>query len=179
MNDDSWSFADKISEKVKQIIEKVPKKLKDWDTEINYGIKSGCNEAFYIDEETKRKLISENSFCSNHIKPLLRGRDIKRFTTHYNGQYLIFIRRNDDVSNLKNLLEYLNGYKERLDPKPVDWKPLRNGEKWKGRKSGPYKWYEIQDNVAYFKDFERIKIVWLVLSDKATFAIRQRRLLYE
>ncbi len=174
LNNDSWSFANKFAEDVKQIIERVPKKLKDWDTEINYGIKSGRNEAFYIDEETKKKLITENPNCSNHIKPLLRGRDIKRFITEYKKQYLIFIRRNDDISKIKNLLEYLSEYRERLEPKPLGWQPLRKGEKWKGRKSGPYEWYEIQDNVAYYEDFEKEKIVWLILSDKATFAIDKK-----
>ena len=46
-----------------------------------------------------------------------------------------------------------------LEPRPKDWKPAYPGEKWVGRKAGSYKWYEIQDNIAYYKEFLKEKIV--------------------
>ncbi len=51
-------------------------------------------------------------------------------------------------------------------PKPKDWK----GGEWKGRKPGSYKWYEIQDAVEYYAEFERPKIMWPEIAGSARFA---------
>ncbi len=50
-------------------------------------------------------------------------------------------------------------------PKPNGW----TGENWQGRKPGPYKWYEIQDTVAYYKEFEGPKIVYAEIATKGQF----------
>jgi adenine-specific DNA-methyltransferase len=54
----------------------------------------------------------------------------------------------------------LEPFKEQLTPKPKDWRPRKKDEKWKGRKPGKYQWYEIQDTVEYFEEFEKTKILW-------------------
>jgi len=100
---------------------------------------------------------------------LLRGRDIGRYQTSFNKIYMIFTRRGIDIDMYPAVKEYLLQFKEKLEPRPVDWK----GD-WEGRKPGPYKWYEIQDNISYYEEFEKPKIFWLVLSDKAKFAFEER-----
>lgn len=50
-------------------------------------------------------------------------------------------------------------------PKPKDWK----GGEWQGRKPGPYQWYEIQDTVAYHKEFEKPKIIIPAIVQRATY----------
>lgn len=63
--------------------------LKKLPISINYGIKTGYNDAFFIDEATKERLIKEDSKSAELIKPLLRGRDLQAWFTSNDGQYLI------------------------------------------------------------------------------------------
>lgn len=72
--------------------------IKDLDIQINYGIKTGFNKAFIIDEETKNKLIIEDSKNKEIIKPLLRGRDINKWRISYKHLYIIFTRRGIDIN---------------------------------------------------------------------------------
>ena len=73
------------------IFEKINKHklLKDLDIKINSGIKTGFNEAFFIDEETKNNLIKEDAKSAELIKPLLKGRDMRRYYCIHNNLYLI------------------------------------------------------------------------------------------
>lgn len=57
---ESWIVLSEIEQSIKRKIEAVGVPLKDWDISINYGIKTGCNEAFIIDGEVKERLIAED-----------------------------------------------------------------------------------------------------------------------
>lgn len=63
--------------------------LKDMPISINYGIKTGYNDAFFIDEDSKERLIAEDPKSAEIIKPLLRGRDIQAWVPEWDGLYLI------------------------------------------------------------------------------------------
>ena len=63
--------------------------LKDMPISINYGIKTGYNDAFFIDGDTKERLIAEDPKGAELIKPLLRGRDIQAWVPEWDGLYLI------------------------------------------------------------------------------------------
>lgn len=63
--------------------------LKDLHIEINCGIKTGYNDAFFIDENTKNNLIADDASSELLIHPLLRGRDLRAWYTSNEGQYLI------------------------------------------------------------------------------------------
>ena len=65
--------------------------MSEWNININYGIKTGYNEAFIIDEDTKNKLISEDPKSAELIRPILRGKDIKRYGYDFSNRYLICI----------------------------------------------------------------------------------------
>ena len=140
--------------------------IKNLDIQINYGIKTGFNKAFIIDEETKNKLIAEDSNNEEIIKPLLRGKDIQKWKINYKNFYLIFTRRGININKYPIIKDYLSIYKEDLTPKS------KNSNKTsKGRKPGPYKWYEIQDNVAYFSSFEKEKIIYSEISKEPSFTL--------
>ena len=64
--------------------------LKDMPISINYGIKTGFNDAFFINGDTKDKLIAEDPKSAELIKPLLRGRDIQAWMPVWEEQYLLF-----------------------------------------------------------------------------------------
>ena len=84
-----------MEQSIKRKIEAVGKPLKDWDIQINYGIKTGCNEAFIIDEAKRAEILSncqsddERERTEAIIRPILRGRDIRRYGYVDSGKYLI------------------------------------------------------------------------------------------
>jgi type I restriction-modification system DNA methylase subunit len=131
------------------------------------GVLTGLNEAFVIDEETKNRLIKEDPASADVIKPFLAGRDIKRYQPPLANKYLIFARRGIKVSDYPVIKNHLLQYKSKLTPKPKDW----IGEKWHGRKPGSYKWYEIQDAIAYYHEFEKPKIIYPNILKKPEFTL--------
>ena len=124
------------------------------------GILTGFNEAFVIDRATRDKLIAEHSSSAEVIKPLLRGRDVKRWRVDYQDLWLIFTRRGTDIKKYPAIEKYLGQYRNRLTAGVEG-----------GRKAGSYQWYDIQDNVAYWQEFEQIQIVWGNLATSPQFAI--------
>ncbi|MBZ0308459.1 MAG: Eco57I restriction-modification methylase domain-containing protein, partial [Anaerolineae bacterium] len=126
---------------------------------IAYGIKTGFNDAFFIDEKTRQELLQADSSSAEIIKPLARGQDLRPWYQSNGGQYLIFTRQGIEIEQYPAIKAYLEQYKEALEPKPATWDESRDGT-WNGRKSGPYRWYEIQDQVAYHREFEGPKILF-------------------
>lgn len=131
---------------------------------IYRGILTGLNEAFVIDEATKKRLIKEDPKSKEIIKPFLAGRDIKRYQQPVSDKYLIFTRRGIDIKKYPAIENYLLPFRDRLMPKPKNYK----GKEWHGRKPGAYQWYEIQDSIDYFEEFEKPKILWPGISDQVT-----------
>ncbi|KLI43820.1 methyltransferase [Brachyspira hyodysenteriae] len=128
------------------------KPLKDWGIQINYGIKTGFNEAFFIDEETKNNLIKEDAKSAELIKPLIRGRDIKKYVYSFHNLYIIctFPALKLNIDNYPAIKKYLKSFGKRLE---------QSGEKG-CRKKTCNKWFETQDTIAYYEDFEKDRIVW-------------------
>ena len=92
---DSWVILSPIEQSIKKKIEAVGTPLKDWDIQINYGIKTGCNEAFIISPEKRKEILDncqtedERKRTAELIRPILRGRDIKKYGYVENGLFLI------------------------------------------------------------------------------------------
>ena len=89
LNSDSFIFNSPEIIDLRDKIFKNGEMIKNLDIQINYGIKTGCNDAFIIDEETKNRLVSEDLNNKDIIKPLLRGRDINKWKISYKNLYLI------------------------------------------------------------------------------------------
>ncbi len=122
---------------------------------IRRGVVTGYNEAFVIDENIKNELIAKHKSSSDIIKPFLAGKDVKRYSIDFQNRYLIFTRRGINIDEYPAIREYLEQFRNKLEPKPLDWKG-----NWEGRKPGSYKWYEIQDSVDYYAEFEKPKIIY-------------------
>ncbi len=123
---------------------------------IYRGVLTGLNKAFVINKETKEKLIKEDKRSAELIKPFLAGRDIKRYSPPTSDNFLIFTKRGIDIDKYPAIKSHLLEFKKQLTPKPKNFK----GEKWEGRKPGNYKWFEIQDSIDYYKEFEKPKIIY-------------------
>ena len=92
-----WVILSPIEQSIKQKIESVGIPLKDWNIQINYGIKTGFNDAFIISTEKRDEILAncqtedERQKTAELIRPILRGRDIKRYGYDWAGQWLIYI----------------------------------------------------------------------------------------
>jgi hypothetical protein len=79
---------------------------------------------------------------------------------------VIFTRHGVDIDQYPAIKSYLSVFRRRLTPKPPGWQ----GDAWGGRKPGAYEWYEIQDTVDYYAEFEKPKIVAPAIVSRAQFA---------
>ena len=174
---DSWIILSAIEQSIKRKIEAVGTPLKDWDIRINYGIKTGFNEAFVITTDKRNEILAncqtedERTRTAELIRPILRGRDIKRYAYNWAGLYLIatFPSRHYDIEMYPAVKQYLLTFGiEKLEQTGKAY--IVNGEKIKARKKTDNKWFEIQDSISYWEDFSKPKIVWGEISDKSKFA---------
>jgi hypothetical protein len=84
-----WVVLSEIEQRIKEKVEAVGVPLKDWNIRINYGIKTGFNEAFIIDGKKRGQLIAEDPKSAEIIRPILRGRDIKKCSYEFADLYVI------------------------------------------------------------------------------------------
>ena len=172
---DSWVVLSPIELSIKQKIEAIGTPLKDWDIQINYGIKTGFNEAFIIDGEKRAELIAADPKCAEIIRPILRGRDIKRYTYEFADLYIIatFPAKHYNIDDYPAIKAHLLSYGiERLEQTGKEY--TINGEKIKARKKTNNQWFETQDSISYWDDFNKQKIVWIELTDHPNFALDEK-----
>ena len=150
---ESWVVLSEIEQKIKAKIEAVGIPLKDWDINIYRGILTGYNEAFIIDGKKKEELIAEDPKSAEIIRPLLRGRDIKRYSHEFADLYLI-----TTFPSLKINIEQYPAVKKHLISFGYD-RLKQTGDKG-ARKKTNNQWFETQDSISYWEDFSKQKIVW-------------------
>ena len=140
--------------------------LSKWNLAINYGIKTGFNDAFIISKEQKDKLIAEDHKSAEIIRPILRGRDIKRYEYNFADLWLIatFPSRHYNIDEYPAVKNHLLSFGiERLEQ--TGKKYTINGQDVKARKKTSNKWFETQDSISYWNDFFKQKIVYREISD--------------
>ena len=155
-----WNIASEKEINLKQKIENAGLPLKDWNININYGIKTGLTEAFIIDNQTRERLIKSDSKSKEIIVPVLRGRDINRYQIEFHDIYLInsYNGYNNtpsvDINNFKSIKEYLETFEPRLS--------MRYDQ-------GDTK-YNLR-SCAYLDDFNKPKIIWKEMSSESSFTL--------
>ncbi|GAA7218693.1 class I SAM-dependent DNA methyltransferase [Helicobacter pylori] len=170
LSTESFIFADATLLDLRDKIESVGTPLKDWGIQINYGIKTGANEAFIIPTQKRNEILNacktqeERERTETLIKPILRGKDIKRYSYEWAGEWVIFIPWHfPNTNNPKNMEEneqdfsihypiiysHLFSHKDKL---------LKRNKDETGKR---YEWYCLQRWAAnYYQDFEKEKIVY-------------------
>lgn len=157
---ESWSILSEIERSIKEKIEAVGTPLKDWDIQINYGIKTGFNDAFIIDSVKRNEILSacqteeERQRTAEIIRPILRGRDIKRYGYSWSGLWLINTHNGTKEGLERIHIEDYPSIKEHLDNY---WLRLENRA---DKGDTPYN----LRNCAYLDEFSKPKIVWAELS---------------
>ena len=164
---DSWVILSDIEQSIKSKIEAIGTPLKKWDIQINYGIKTGYNDAFIITTEKRNEILAhclddaERERTAELIRPILRGRDIKRYSYDWAELWLIatFPSKHYDIEQYPSIKEYLMSIgTEKLEQSGAKY--FINGVEIKSRKKTNNKWYETQDNIGYWDDFNKPKILW-------------------
>jgi type I restriction-modification system DNA methylase subunit len=154
----SWELESDALRQLRDKIVRGKKTLKQVYGSPNRGVLTGFNKAFVIDRKTRDRLIADDSNSEELIKPWLEGKDLKRWRAEPRDIYMIFTRRGVDIEKYPAILSHLEKFRGGLEPKPENWRPKKPNDKWLGRKSGSYKWYEIQDSIDYYQEFEKSKI---------------------
>lgn len=119
--DEIWTIESPLARSINAKLTAGGMPLKDWDIEINYGIKTGYNDAFFIDTETKDRLIAEDAKSAEVIKPLLRGRDIKPYHCEFADLWLINLHNGYNnferlkAENFPAIKAHLDKYYQRLE----------------------------------------------------------------
>ena len=153
---DSWVILSPIELSIKKKIESVGTPLKDWDINIYRGVLTGCNEAFIIDTSKREEILSncqseeERQKTAELIRPILRGRDIKRYGYVNNGLYLINTHNGIrgklpriDINDYPAVKAHLDQYWERIANRA-------------DKGDTPYN----LRNCAYLEDFNKPKIIY-------------------
>ena len=154
---DSWVILSPIEQSIKKKIESVGTPLKDWDINIYRGVLTGCNEAFIIDTAKRDEILAncqtedERQRTEELIRPILRGRDIKRYGYVDNGLYLINTHNGVRGRIPRINIEDYPTVKAHLDQY---WDKI---EKRADQGDTPYN----LRNCAYLEDFNKPKVVYM------------------
>ena len=163
---ESWVILSEIEQRIKTKIEAVGTPLKNWDINIYRGILTGYNEAFIIDKTKRDEILAnckteeERQKTAEIIRPILRGRDIKRYSYEFADLYLINTHNGVKEKGIKRInIEDYPAVKAHLD---LFYPQL---EKRADQGDTPYN----LRNCAYIEDFYKQKIVYQELTQGSCF----------
>lgn len=158
---DNWQITSNDEGTIFDKMRAVSTPLKEYISgKIQYGLKTGFNEAFIINNSKRDELIRKHSSSDEIIKLFVVGDNVRYFRIDQEDKFVIFTRRGINIENYPSIKEHLQQYYERLSPGTVG-----------GRKAGSYKWYEVQDALDYYEDFEKPKIIYPVIAKESRFTL--------
>ena len=168
-----------IEQRIKAKIEAIGTPLKDWDISINYGIKTGFNDAFIIDGKKRAELIAQDPKSEEIIRPILRGRDIKRYGYEFADLYLLFIPWHFPFHLLKPEIKGASQEAEEVfkNQYPAIYNHLLQyktelSNRNKSETGIRYEWYALQRwGANYWEDFSKQKIIWKIIGNELAFCI--------
>ena len=184
----SWLILSPIEASIRRKIEEVGTPLKDWDIQINYGIKTGCNEAFIISTAKRDEILAncqseeERQRTADLIRPILRGKDIKRYGYDWAGLWLIYIPWHFPLQ----FDETIQGASEQAEAAFMEQYPsvyahmLQHKEPLSKRNKSEtgirYEWYAMQRwGANYWEDFDKPKIMWKRIGSIIRFCHNENR----
>jgi len=177
---DAWFIGSEAELRLKEKIERTGKPLKEWDVKIYYGIKTGLNKAFIITTEKRNEILAncrdedERRRTEAIIKPILRGRDIKRYYYEWAGLWVIVAKFgfHKEAHLYPTIVEHLKQYEDRLKNRG-QCKYTRQGKGGNKDYPGQHHWLELDNNPQdyYLAEFEKEKVVWQELAQGPQFSM--------
>ncbi|MCV3371011.1 Eco57I restriction-modification methylase domain-containing protein [Campylobacter lari] len=188
LSKESFTFSDESISSLKAKIQKHGTALKDWHgLNINYGIKTGYNEAFIISTEKKDEILAnckdeaEKERTAKLIRKMLRGRDIKRYSYEWAGLWVIAIEFGSHKYLEKDypaIYNHLKQYEEKLKARgQCTNKPITDEKPYLGQ----HHWLELDNNPTqkYLSQFEREKIGWQRVTQEPSFILENECVLLD
>ncbi len=124
------------------------------DGQIQYGIKTGFNEAFIIDAATRGYMVDEDPRSAEIIKPCVIGDDIRKYEIQFRERYLIWTYIGVPIEQYPAVFNHLRQFEGRL---------VR-------RQDQGEHWWELR-NCSYYDDFEKPKIVYPIIAKEPRFSL--------
>lgn len=155
----SWELENAALRALRDKIRTGKKALKDVYGSPLYGIKTGLNAAFVIDNATKERLCTQDSRSADLLKPFLEGKDLKRWRAEPRGLWLIYIPKNRvDIDDYPAIRDWLLPFKPALEARATR-----------------QEWFELQQaQEAYAPHFAAPKIAYKDIGDSAPFHVDTR-----
>jgi len=149
--------------------------LREWDVEINFGIKTGLDEAFLVNEDLHNALIEADSSSMKILRPIFRGKDIGRYAPNTNEVWVIatFPSRQLNIDDFpvvkRHLLSFDKRVLEQSGEKNIDGIKGKNARKKTGNK-----WFETQDQISFYHEFSKPKVMWKRIGSSLRFCYSEQ-----
>jgi 23S rRNA G2445 N2-methylase RlmL len=151
-----WFIGDSNEQSLKIKIERVGVPLGEWGVNIYRGVLTGCNEAFIIDQNTRNQLINEEAKSADIIKPLVRGKDISKYTMDFQNLYILATGYDTDIpGQYPAVYRYIRAIAEQIESGALKVK----GKGVYKRDDQGVSWWNLRA-CSYYKDFEHEKIMY-------------------
>jgi methylase of polypeptide subunit release factors len=152
LTEEVWAISTAELMNIQMILESKGKKLSAWKVVVRRGVLTGFNKAFIIDTKKRNGLINEDPKCAEIIKPILRGRDTRRYYANYKGQYLINTHNGDKRRGIRRInvrKEYPTIFKYLSTFEPKIQERYDQGDHWSNLR-----------NCTYLEEIEKPKIIF-------------------
>ncbi|MBS1746140.1 MAG: Eco57I restriction-modification methylase domain-containing protein, partial [Bacteroidetes bacterium] len=171
VSEETWAISDLSKQIINEKLKAKGKPLKQWRVKINFGIKTGFNEAFIIEEDKRKELIKADAGSKEIIRPVLRGREIEKYATEWDGDYLIstFPALGISINKYKAVKKYLESFQPKLNQTGETF-INEEGKQEKTRKKTSNKWFETQDQIGYYKELSKEKLIWKRIGSQLRFS---------
>jgi len=178
-----WQLKDRHTLELKTRIESGSRRIRECGgIRIFRGVTTGCNKAFVIDQATRTSLLTADGNNTTVIKPLLQGRDIRKWSYRELRSFLLFIpwhfplHEDPSISGASKgaerafrkeytaVYDYLSQFRAELKSRNTEETGIR------------YEWYALQRCAAsYYPEFDKTKVIWGLTADKWAFAYDEER----
>ena len=170
-----WSILSLTEQSVMAKMRAAGTPLEKWGMSIKYGIKTGYNDAFIIDDATRDALIAKAPKSSEIIKPILRGRDIRRWRAQWAGKWLILAKfgsHSSLASDYPAVYQHLLQHEQRLRNRGQVRYTRSRGKGRSRAYPGQHHWLELDNNPTdeFLELFDKPKLFWATMSPEGRFA---------
>ncbi|MFI8750081.1 Eco57I restriction-modification methylase domain-containing protein [Vreelandella lionensis] len=155
----SWELENPALRSLREKIKADKKTLKECYGSPLYGIKTGLNDAFIIDTQTKERLCTQDSRSAELLRPILKGNELSRWRTEPKGNWIIYIpKKRVKIDDYPAIRDWLLPFKERLESRATK-----------------QEWFELQQaQEAYIPAFEARKIAYIEVCNRGPFSLEKK-----
>ena len=125
-----WAVLSRIEQRVMDRMNRRGLPVREWSVDLSYGIKTGYNRAFIVSEEVRQRLVADDPRSMDILKPMLQGRDLRRWSARFNDRWLVYLQRGTRIEDYPGILGWMRQHERALSKKSsriMAWYELRGG----------------------------------------------------